>query len=80
MDGEDLRRSELYRCYRQLGDLTSLIREDRHLRQALREVDVAMGGENSAGGEYQPEPETVALFREIRQELRMRTAGNSDTW
>lgn len=29
---------ELYRCYQQLGDLSSLIREDRHLRQSLREA------------------------------------------
>ena len=29
---------DLYRCYRELGDLAALIREDRHLRQALRET------------------------------------------
>ncbi len=34
---EDIVR-EVYRCYQQLGDLSLLIREDRHLRQALREA------------------------------------------
>jgi len=74
---EDIAR-QLYRCYGQLGDLTSLIREDRHLRQALREVDAAMGGGSSDAEEYQPEPETVALFAEIRQALEMRGVGKID--
>lgn len=65
---------ELYRCYQQLGDLTSLIREDRHLRQALREVYAAMGDVHTDSQEYEPEPETVALFKEIRAELETRAA------
>lgn len=60
---------ELYRCYQYLGDLTSLIREDRHLRQALREAYADPDDPVSDPQDYQPEPETVALFSEIRREL-----------
>ncbi len=74
---EDIVR-QLYRCYGQLGDLTSLIREDRHLRQALREVDAAIGGTPANGQEFEPEPETTALFREIRVGLETRPAGMAD--
>jgi len=60
---------ELYRCYQYVGDLTSLIREDRHLRQALREAYADPDDPGSDPQDYQPEPETVALFSEIRREL-----------
>lgn len=63
---------ELYRCYQYLGDLTSLIREDRHLRQALREAYADPDDPASDPQDYQPEPETVALFSEIRRELEGR--------
>lgn len=63
---------ELYRCYRELGDLNALIREDRHLRQALRDAYAELGGPESDPEDYQPEPETVALLREIREELAER--------
>jgi len=63
---------ELYRCYQYLGDLTSLIREDRHLRQALREAYADPDEPVSDPRDYQPEPETVALFSEIRRELEGR--------
>ncbi len=63
---------ELYRCYQHLGDLTSLIREDRHLRQALREAYADPDDPVSDPQDYQPEPETVAVFGEIRRELEGR--------
>jgi len=63
---------ELYRCYQYLGDLTSVIREDRHLRQALREAYADPDDPVSDPQDYQPEPETVALFSEIRRELEGR--------
>jgi len=63
---------ELYRCYQYVGDLTSLIREDRHLRQALREAYADPDDPVSDLQDYQPEPETVGLFNEIRRELEGR--------
>ena len=65
---------ELYRCYLKLGDLSSLIREDRHLRQALREMYSDADDSEVNPSDYQPEAETVALFNEIRQELESRLA------
>lgn len=65
---EDLVR-ELYRCYQQLGDLSSLIREDRHLRQSLREAYYDPDDPEDDPNSYQPEPETVELFTTIRREL-----------
>jgi DNA-binding SARP family transcriptional activator len=75
---EDIVR-ELYRCYRELGDLASLVREDRHLRQALRTAFADPGdpeGEDDPG-QYDPEPETVALFREVRADLEARAAATA---
>ncbi len=63
---------ELYRCYQYVGDLTSLIREDRHLRQALRDAYADPDDPVDDPQDYQPEPETVALFSEIRRELEGR--------
>lgn len=60
---------ELYRCYPQLGDLTSLIREDRHLRQALRDVYYDPDDPEDDPASYQPEPETIALCDQVRQQL-----------
>jgi DNA-binding SARP family transcriptional activator len=68
---EDVAR-ELYRCYRELGDLSSLIREDRHLRQALRETLRDPDDPADDPEQYQPEPETVELFNQIRAELEAR--------
>ncbi len=65
---EDIVR-ELYRCYQQLGDLSSLIREDRHLRQSLREAFYDPDDPEDNPDDYQPEPETVDLFSRIRKEL-----------
>lgn len=68
---EDIVR-ELYQCYRDLGDLSSLIREDRHFRQALREAYFDPNDPDDDPELYQPEPETNALFIQIRTELEGR--------
>lgn len=69
---------ELYRCYRQLGDLNSLIREDRHLRQALRDAYAELEGPEGDPEDYQPEHETVTLFEETRKELLSEVAEVAD--
>lgn len=48
---------DLYRCYQDLGDLTSLIREDRHLRQALREAFGSL--DTNEEEDISPEPGTL---------------------
>jgi hypothetical protein len=65
----------LYRCYQQLGDLGSLLREDQELRQALRE---AFGDKKIDAGACEPSAPTRDLFRQIRAELeaRARSAKN----
>jgi DNA-binding SARP family transcriptional activator len=65
---------ELYRCYQQLGDLSSLIREDRHLRQALREAYYDPDDPQDDPEHYHPEPETVSLFDLIREQLDASTS------
>jgi hypothetical protein len=64
---------ELYRCYQETGDLSSLIREDRHLRQALREAYHDPADPDDLD-QYHPEPETVARFNQIRAHPEARTA------
>lgn len=71
---EDIVR-DLYRCYPQLGDLGALIREDRHLRQALRDAYYDPDDPEDDPGRYQPEPETLALFQAIRADLEVKAAG-----
>jgi DNA-binding SARP family transcriptional activator len=65
---------DLYRCYRKLGDLNSLIREDRQLRQALREAYFDPSDPTDDPAYYQPDPETVSLFDQIRAELETKSA------
>jgi two-component SAPR family response regulator len=60
---------ELYRCFGQLGDLSSLVREDRHLRQALREAYYDPGDSEDDPNCYQPEPETVEVFNRVKRDL-----------
>ena len=74
---EDIVR-ELYRCYQQLGDLASLIREDRHVRQALREAYYDPDDPEDDPDRYQPEPETVELFEEISRQLEARAAARDN--
>jgi DNA-binding SARP family transcriptional activator len=64
---------DLYRCYGELGDLAALVREDRHLRQALRETLSDPDDPDDDPGQYEPEPETVALFEAIRADLEARS-------
>jgi DNA-binding SARP family transcriptional activator len=65
---------DLYRCYRQLDDLGSLIREDRHLRQALREGLYDPNDPDDDPAQYEPEEATIDLYNEIRAELEARSA------
>ncbi|MCL5107380.1 MAG: LysM peptidoglycan-binding domain-containing protein [Chloroflexi bacterium] len=63
---------ELYRCYYELGDRSSLVKEDRRLRKALRE---AFGSDGSAGDdldECEPERETNDLFERVLADLEAR--------
>ena len=52
---------ELYRCYQQLGDLGCLIREDRHLRQALR--DAYYDAEDPADDPQKTTSQSQRLYR-----------------
>jgi DNA-binding SARP family transcriptional activator len=67
---------DLYRCYRQLYDLGSLIREDRHLRQALREGLYDPSDPDDDPRQYQPEEATIDLYNDIRAELEDVRLGN----
>ncbi len=68
---------ELYRCYHQLGDLSSLIREDRHLREALREAYHDPDDPEDDPACYEPAPETMDLFRKIRAELETKAVARA---
>jgi DNA-binding SARP family transcriptional activator len=63
---ESLVRS-LFRCYRLTGDRAALTREERRLREALRQA--ARDGDS---GPAEPEPKTTALFQQIVAELDAR--------
>jgi two-component SAPR family response regulator len=68
---------DLYRCYQQLGDLSSLIREDRHLRQALREAYYEPDDPDDDPELYQPEPETITVFKEVFADIEARAAAST---
>jgi len=51
-----------------------LIREDRHLRQSLREAYCAAGDPENNPGNYQAKPEAVELSNGVRVELEARAA------
>src|SRR5262249_41351365 len=70
---EDVAR-DLYRCYQQLGDLGSLIREDRNLRQALLEAYYEPDNPADDPELYQPEPETIGLFKAVFADLQRHRA------
>lgn len=72
---EDIVR-QLYACYRQLGDLRSLIQEDRALRQSLRQLFYDPSDPDDDPDYYEPEPETVELFNQVRAELEAQHAVN----
>ena len=65
---------ELFRCYQQLDDLGALIREERHLREALREANVDPDTPEETPDACPPERETSELFEAIRSELEARNA------
>src|SRR5581483_4251394 len=70
---EDIAR-ELYRCYARLGDRTALLREHRHLEQALQQM--ATDSDEPASPElYEPEPQTLAAYEEA---LRMIESGAAE--
>jgi hypothetical protein len=54
----------LFRCHRQLGDSSGLIREERHLR-AILQRRASEAGDAAA----EPEPTTVALYQRVLAEL-----------
>lgn len=65
---------DLYRCYRQLGDHGALIREERQLRQALREGYDDPSDPEDDPAQYEPEEATIRLYNEIRAELEAKGA------
>jgi DNA-binding SARP family transcriptional activator len=70
---EDIVR-EIYCCYQQIGDLGSLIRQDRELRLALQEAYFDSSEPEVESDCCEPESETVALYNEIRSELEAKAA------
>jgi DNA-binding SARP family transcriptional activator/nucleoid-associated protein YgaU len=70
---------DLYRCYQQLGDLNSLIREDRHLRQALRDAYADFENSENNTDDVEPESETIAVFNDVRHKLERHPASLADT-
>jgi DNA-binding SARP family transcriptional activator len=80
---EDVAR-ELFRCYGELGDRAALLREYRHLRLQLRRAPAdpedADADDRDEQGEqddplYEPEAETVAVYREELARLDARAGG-----
>jgi two-component SAPR family response regulator len=68
---------ELFRCYQQLGDIGSLVREERQLRQALHQAYHDPDDPNDDPELYQPEPETTAVFQEALAALQARANADS---
>ena len=70
---EDVAR-RLYRCYGQLSDRVSLVREHHRLQQALRDAygDPDDGGDPAMAA---PEPETVAVLEAVLAQLDAREGG-----
>lgn len=60
---------DLYHCYRKIGDLGALIREDHQLRKALRAAYQDPDDPEDDSGDVPPEPATVQLFEQVRSEL-----------
>jgi len=56
---------QLFRCYQQLGDRGSLIRDERLLREAIRQRYADPDDPDRDPSFYQPEPETSRLFQEV---------------
>lgn len=69
---------DLYRCCRELGDRSSLIREDRRLRKALREAYGNPGDLDDDLSLYEPTPQTISLFEEVFADLEARAVRCSE--
>lgn len=64
---------DLFRCYRETGDLTALVREERQLRLALlRDFGNSDDSDEDRAG-CEPEADTAALFREVCDEIRAKS-------
>ncbi len=61
---------QLFRCYQQLGDRNSLIRDERLLREAIRQRYYDPDEPNQDQALYEPELETVEVYREILADLQ----------
>lgn len=68
---------ELFRCYQQLGDLGALLREERHLREVLREAYADPDNPRDDPEEFPPDQETITLFEAIRAELEAKAASRN---
>lgn len=64
---------QLFRCYQQLGDRGSLIRDERLLREAIRQRYADPDDPDRDPSFYEPEPETSRLYQEILAGLDART-------
>jgi two-component SAPR family response regulator len=62
----------LFRCYHKLGDRSALVREERQLREALREAYYNPDDPDDDPGRYQPNAQTVALFERFLGDLTVR--------
>ena len=74
---EDVAR-ELYRCYEQLGDRAALIREHRHLRQAIQQM-FADPDDPEDSEIYDPEQETIAVYDEALAAIERASARPAET-
>jgi len=70
---EDVARS-LYRCYQELGDRASLVREHRRLRDAIRQALSSPDEPDDDPTLYEPESETVAVYEEALAAIEARSA------
>lgn len=68
---------DLYQCYRLTGDLYMLKREHLNLIQSLRKAYAGLDDGETDMHDIQPEPETEALYREIRVELKVEGNGTA---
>jgi DNA-binding SARP family transcriptional activator len=82
---EDVART-LFRCYGQLGDRPALLREYQRLRQLLRraladpdDADDAESDPAEDDAVYEPEAETVAVYREVLAALDCGAPGPAGT-
>jgi two-component SAPR family response regulator len=68
---------QLFRCYQQLGDRNSLIRDERLLREAIRQRYYDPEERNQDQALFEPEPETVEVYREVLADLQEKAASSA---